>query len=203
MLILILSPETSSVKVMTLLVGPSLTFLPASWNLPLTTTVSELILLTAVPYEPPVPGSLVPAATVNVPLVFCVLVTSIFPCLFVTDTVIASLNAGSPVGSIPINVDVEPINIAAELGLAENDVADGVVTEFDVVETLLVANAFCAKTLYTTEFPADIPLESTKVVEISVSSIEPESLGTTVPTLAKLPPPTSRKCRWIQFSHNT
>ena len=69
MLILILSPELSSVKVMTLLIGPSELFLPDSVNLPLTTTVSELMLFTAVRYEPPVPGSLVPAATVNVPLV--------------------------------------------------------------------------------------------------------------------------------------
>ena len=168
---------------MTLLVGPSFVFLPDSWNLPLTTTVLESILLTLVPNEPPVPGSLVPAATVNVPLVFCVLVTSLLPCLFVIDIVIAPLN--------PTSTEVESpsIFIVPELGLTENVVPDGVVTESDVVEALLVAKAFCAKTLYTTEFHADIPLESTKVVEILVSSIEPESFGTVVPTLEKLPPP--------------
>ena len=183
MLILILSPETSSVKVMTLLVGPSLVFLPDSSNLALITTVSELMLLTAVKNEPTVPGSLAAALIEKSPVVFSVVVTSIFPCLFVTDTVIAPVVPESNVAGSP------NIIISSELGLAENDVADGVVTEFDVVETLLVANAFCAKTLYTTEFPADIPLESTKVVDILVSSMEPESLGTTVPTLAKLPPP--------------
>ena len=40
------------------------------------------------------------------------------------------------------------LSAGSELGLAENDVDDGVVTESDVVEALLVANAFCAKTLY-------------------------------------------------------
>ena len=175
MLILILSPETSSVKVMTLLVGPSVVFLPDSVNLPLTTTVSELMLLTAVRYVPPVPGSLAAAATLNWPIVFCVDVTSIFPCLFVTDTVIASENAG------PSGENSSPkINIASELGLAENDVADGVVTVADSVDKGLSSKAFEPLTLYLTTSPADIPESSTKSVLILVSSIEPESLGTNV-----------------------
>ena len=72
------------------------------------------------------------------------------------------------------------INIASELGLAENDVADGVVTVADSVDKGLSSKAFEPLTLYLTTSPADIPESSTKSVLILVSSIEPESLGTNV-----------------------
>ena len=76
-------------------------------------------------------GHLFHAATANEPIVFCVLVTSIFPCLFVTDIVTASEKPESGVNSSP-NIFI--LRAGSELGLAENETPDGVVTVADVVE---------------------------------------------------------------------